>query len=588
MDNTMDKYVGRLLDNRYEILEVIGTGGMSVVYRALCHRLNRNVAVKILREDLALDEEFRRRFQTEAHAVAMLSHPNIVAVYDVSHSTDLEYIVMELIDGITLKQYLKKKGVLGWKEALHFTSQTAKALSHAHGRNIVHRDIKPHNIMILKDGTTKVADFGIARLENAQNTDVNETLGSVHYISPEQARGEIVDARSDIYSLGIVMYEMLTGQLPFDGESDDEIAMQHLSTVPVPLSELNPDIPPEVENIVMTAMEVNKEARYQSAEELLASIEDYRKAQALLTGSSVEYPAAYPLNIPEDVEPIGRSGELSKEAYTRRRARSKKVSMLTGFLCVITFLFTVVTFLWNYWLEGLFSEAERLNVPNFVGSYYTSVTENSNLTETFNFTVVFASDPNIAEGMIISQAPDAGNSVMLVQEGIDVRLTVSSGIKMLTIPNLLNTEYREASITLRDLGFDVEIEYENSSSITVDYIIRTNPSAGETLSSGSTVYITVSEGPETLYVTMPNLIGLTQEAAISRLENLGLTVGTVTPVESDYTPGTIIWQSETAYAQIEEKTIIYMQVSKQAPEEESPPPIDNEVSPSPQNPEDQD
>ena len=221
----MDKYIGRLLDGRYEILEEIGRGGMAVVYRARCHRLNRYVAVKILKEELSRDEDFRRRFYAESQAVAMLSHPNIVAVYDVNHSNDIDYIVMELIDGVTLKQYMQQRGALSWREALHFATQIAKALEHAHSRGIIHRDIKPHNIMILKDGSVKVADFGIARLNSAQNTLTREALGSVHYISPEQAKGAQVDARSDLYSLGVVMYEMLTGKPPYDGESPVAIAI---------------------------------------------------------------------------------------------------------------------------------------------------------------------------------------------------------------------------------------------------------------------------------------------------------------------------------------------------------------------------
>lgn len=218
-----------LLDDRYEILEKIGEGGMAVVYKAFCHRLSRFVAVKIMREDMAADEEFRRRFCAESHAIAMLSHPNIVAVYDVSHSDDVEYIVMELVDGITLRQYMEKRGALNWKEALHFTKQIAKALAHAHSRGIIHRDIKPQNIMLLKDGTIKVADFGIAALEN-EVQESGQAVGSIHYIAPEQARGENPDARSDIYSLGVVMYEMLTGCKPYTGDTIGEIAVKHMSS----------------------------------------------------------------------------------------------------------------------------------------------------------------------------------------------------------------------------------------------------------------------------------------------------------------------------------------------------------------------
>lgn len=241
----MDQYIGKLLDNRYEILERIGVGGMAVVYKARCHRLNRLVAVKILKEELAQDAEFRRRFHDESQAVAMLSHPNIVAVYDVSRSSELDYIVMELIDGITLKQYMQKKGgKLSWREALHFITQIMKALSHAHGRGIIHRDIKPHNMMVLRDGSLKVADFGIARLTSAaQATLTQEALGSVHYISPEQARGSHIDARSDLYSAGVVLYEMITGRLPYEGDSPVAVAIQHINSIPLSPREIDPEIP---------------------------------------------------------------------------------------------------------------------------------------------------------------------------------------------------------------------------------------------------------------------------------------------------------------------------------------------------------
>lgn len=273
----MDKYIGRLLDGRYEILEEIGRGGMAVVYRARCHRLNRYVAVKILKEELSRDEDFRRRFHAESQAVAMLSHPNIVAVYDVNRSNDADYIVMELIDGLTLKQYMQQRGSLSWREALHFATQIAKALEHAHGRGIVHRDIKPHNIMILKDGSVKVADFGIARLNSSQNTLTREALGSVHYISPEQAKGSQVDARSDLYSLGVVMYEMLTGKPPYDGESPVAIAIQHINSTPTPPRQMNPNIPLGLQQITLHAMCSDLSARYSSATAMIEDLEALRK-----------------------------------------------------------------------------------------------------------------------------------------------------------------------------------------------------------------------------------------------------------------------------------------------------------------------
>ena len=275
----MDQYIGKLLDNRYEILERIGIGGMAVVYKGRDHRLNRLVAIKILKEELATDAEFRRRFHDESQAVAMLSHPNIMAVYDVSHTPELDYIVMELLDGITLKQYMQKKGgKLAWREALHFITQIMKALSHAHSRGIIHRDIKPHNVMVLQDGTLKVADFGIARVTSAnQSTMTQEALGSVHYISPEQARGSHIDARSDIYSAGVVLYEMLTGRLPYEGDSPVAVAIQHINSVPLSPRELEPDIPEALEAITMKAMASDVNRRYISADAMLEDLEAFRR-----------------------------------------------------------------------------------------------------------------------------------------------------------------------------------------------------------------------------------------------------------------------------------------------------------------------
>ena len=285
----MDKYIGRLLDNRYEIMEVIGTGGMAVVYKARCHRLNRLVAIKILKDDYSQDGEFRRRFHAESQAVAMLNHPNIVSVYDVSTQGDADYIVMELVEGITLKQYMERRGGhLNWKESLHFAMQIGRALEHAHNQGIVHRDIKPHNVMILKNGSAKVTDFGIARVMSAQNTLTREALGSVHYISPEQAKGGRVDNRSDIYSLGVVMYEMICGRPPYDGESPVSVALQHINGgAPMP-STLNPNIPGGLEQIIMRAMSVDPDRRYTSATSMLYDMEEFRQNPNVLFAYGME------------------------------------------------------------------------------------------------------------------------------------------------------------------------------------------------------------------------------------------------------------------------------------------------------------
>ena len=563
MDTNMDKYLGTMLDDRYEILEVIGTGGMAVVYKAMCHRLNRYVAVKILRDELANDEEFRKRFQTEAQAVAMLSHPNIVSVYDVSHSDGVEYIVMELIEGVTLMQYMKKKGALGWKEALHFAVQISKALEHAHEKGIVHRDIKPQNIMILKDGTIKVADFGIAALESAQEKKSDQTVGSVHYIAPEQARGEQPDPRSDIYSLGVVMYEMLTGKMPYDGDTAEQVAMKHITGHPVPPQELNPDIPEELAAITLKAMNSDINARYQSASELLRDLEDFRKQQAAANlGSGSDEDVEILDVITPDVHPIGKAGELSKEKYARRRRRSRKVSLLSGACGVLVFLIAVFVFLWNYWLRDIFSVAERINIPNFVGASYEDIVNSSEFKKLFNFEVNYAIDPDVPEGQIISQDPEADRSMMVVPEGIDVSLTVSTGVRQTVIPDVTNKHYQEATIELQNAGFIVEIaNTEASDTVTVDYVISTDPAPGEELAAGSTVFLTVSAGPSIKLVTMPNLVGSTEKDAIARIESSNLSYGDTTYIHSDYDEGTVIRQSIDAYSEVEEHTRIFIWVS---------------------------
>ena len=293
----MNHYIGQLLDDRYEILEVIGTGGMAIVYKALDHRLNRQVAIKILKDEFSGDDEFRRRFRAEGEAVAMLSHPNIVQVYDVSSSDDANYLVMELIDGISLKQYMEVKGVLNWKETLHFAMQIAKGLEHAHSRGIVHRDIKPHNIMVLKDGSVKVMDFGIARVMSKSNTLTKEALGSVHYISPEQAKGGYTDSRSDIYSLSVVMYEMMTGRPPFDGESPVAVAIQHINGGAPKPSSLNPNIPVGLEQIILKGMALEPKDRYSSATEMLQDMEEFRKNPAIDFQYQASGPSEHPIAI---------------------------------------------------------------------------------------------------------------------------------------------------------------------------------------------------------------------------------------------------------------------------------------------------
>ena len=566
----MDKYLGTTLDDRYVIKKVIGSGGMAVVYRATDNRLKRSVAVKILRDELEADEEFRRRFQTEAQAVAMLSHPNIVSVYDVSHSEDVEYIVMELIEGVTLMQYMQKRGALGWKEALHFSVQIARALEHAHSKGIVHRDIKPQNVMILRDGTIKVADFGIAALETRQEQRSDQTVGSVHYIAPEQARGEQPDTRSDIYSLGVVMYEMLTGRMPYDGETAEQIALKHIAGVAEDPQKLNPEIPDELARITLKAMNADIKTRYQTATELLADLEEFRKQQAAAgraADSAGEDGGVFP-----DVDPIGRTGEMSRAKYARRRSRSRKVSILSGAVGVLVFMIAVFVFLWNYWLHDIFSAAERVDLPSFVGEDYESVVNDSSYRGLYKFTVTYSIDPTVPEGRIISQDPEAGRSLMIVPEGISVTLTVSTGVREASVPNVVNKSYQEAVVELQNSGFKVERREAADDSVTAEYVISTDPAPGESLAEGSTVFVTVSTGPSVQTMTMPNLVGRTEDEAISLINSSNLVYADSTYIESDQEKGTVIRQSIAAYEEVEERTRIYIWVSTGPAETPEPTP----------------
>ncbi len=552
--DTNDKYIGKMLDDRYEIREIIGEGGMAIVYRALDHRLNRDVAVKIMRDEMAADEEFRRRFCTESHAVAMLSHPNIVAVYDVSHNDNVEYIVMELVDGITLKQYMERKGMVAWKEVVHFTKQISKALAHAHERGIIHRDIKPQNIMLLRDGTIKVGDFGIAALENEVYENNGEAIGSIHYIAPEQARGECPDARSDIYSLGVMMYEMLTGGLPFTGNTLGEIAVQHMNAKPVPPHEKNPEIPLELERITLKAMNAELSERYQSANALLSDLEAFIHTPVTIEGDGADYENP-------DVKPVRSSTELSRERYKLRRRRSGVVSFMSGTFGLLVLAVALFAFLWNFWLKDVFSPAERIALPNFEGCNYESIINNTELNSMYKFNVIYISDDSVEPGIVISQSPAAGRSMMVTPSGIEVNLTVNAGVSLTSVPDVLNTDYRDAMRNLRAAGFNVEIENAASDSYTKDYVIATSPVAGEQLSSGSTVYITVSAGPEIQYVSMPNLVGSTEDSAISRIESSNLSYGGSDRVVSDYEAGTVIDQSISSSESVAEHTKVYLTVS---------------------------
>ena len=551
-----DKYIGMMLDGRYEIIERIGEGGMAIVYKALCHRLDRYVAVKIMRDDLAADEDVRRRFCAESHAVAMLSHPNIVAVYDVSHNDAVEYIVMELVNGITLKQYMEKKGALNQEEVVHFTKQIADALAHAHERGIIHRDIKPQNIMLLRDGTVKVGDFGIAALENEIHEETGQAIGSIHYIAPEQARGECPDARSDIYSLGVVMYEMLVGEKPYTGETLGEIAVLHMNAKPVPPTEKKPDVPAELERICLKAMCAELEERYQSARELSEDLE--RFAQPPVVPAQLEDEKAMKA---KEKKIKRREKQETREAIRENRRRASKVSFLLGCFGVLMVAIGLFAFLWNFWLGDIFAPAKRINLPDFSGQNYEQLLNDPQYKDMYSFQVMFVVDPEVEPGTVMNQNPASGRSMMVSPSGIEVELTVSSGVTMTPVPDIINMDYREATAMLKQAGFYVEIENVVSDSVAPDYVADVNPGVGEEISTGSIVYITVSVGQTLDYVPMPNLIGLSEEAAITQIEGAGLSYGGAERVSSDVMSGTVISQSVDAGTEVEEHSRITLSVS---------------------------
>ena len=495
----MDQYIGKMLDNRYEILERIGTGGMAVVYKTRDHRLNRLVAVKILKPELAQDEDFRRRSNAESQAVAQLSHPNIVSVYDVSRGGDTEYIVMELIDGITLKQYMEKRGQLNWRESLHFITQILRGLSHAHSRGIVHRDIKPQNVMVLRDGSVKVADFGIACLENSAQTLTQEALGSVHYISPEQARGERTDARSDIYSAGVVMYEMLTGRLPFEGDSAVSVAIQHLSSVPLAPRELNPEIPTQLELICMKAMTPDLDRRYASADAMIADLEDFRKNPSIsldftmmdLRPEEPEEPTQPIRTYDRTLHPTPKNREREPERVRERRSRDYDdyepprrgggagVKVLVVVAIVLALALAMVLF--RMVSDSIKQQSQApvtYPVPMVVGYTVDQAREMSGVKDVFTIKEMGSEfDDEHPAGVIIRQNPTEDRHVR--DDNLVIEVWVSAGEETGEMPDVVNKTPAQANVMMKDLKekYDLEIiadeaEMEFNDEITEGFIIR--------------------------------------------------------------------------------------------------------------------
>ncbi len=591
MDN--DKYIGRLLDGRYEILEVIGTGGMAVVYKARCHRLNRLVAIKILKDDYIQDEEFRRRFRAEGEAVGMLSHPNIVSVYDVSSSNQADFIVMELIDGITLKQYMEKRGYLNWKETLHFAIQIGKALEHAHGRGLVHRDIKPHNVMVLKNGSVKVADFGIARVMSKSNTLTKEALGSVHYISPEQAKGGRVDNRSDIYSLGIVMYEMIAGRVPYDGESPVGVAIQHINGGAVLPSRINPNIPQRLEKIIMRAMALDPEDRYPTATAMLYDMDEFRKTPEVVPAPApapaadsrtkvipvkpTPPPQPKPKTIAERTavkkDPdVVRSGQRpSKPKQPEPPSGNNRIMTIAILSCAAVILVALIITLVLISSGAFSNKDDMVRVPELLGEYYDQLGEYEGIEIKRQGS---ENSEQYEKGQIMYQYPKAG---MEVVNGTKVFVIVSLGTEApaKTMEQLTTVKAEEAERFLDGLEMNLNIiKYdEHSSTVPVGSVTRTEPAAGEELKEGQTVRLWVSTGPEIVKAEMPNVVGKTYDKAVSLLEANGFKNIRQNPVDSEEEKGEVIAQSVEKYERVDVTTLIVLDVSTGISEETTEPDV---------------
>lgn len=573
----MDKYIGKMLDGRYEIIELIGSGGMANVYKAKCHRLNRMVAVKILKSDMAENEEIRRRFRDESRAVAQLSHANIVSVYDVSSSGDTEYIVMELIDGITLKQYMERRGQMDWRESLHFIIQIMRALEHAHSRGIIHRDIKPQNIMVLRDGSVKVADFGIACLQNNAQTLTQDALGSVHYISPEQARGEHIDARSDIYSAGVVLYEMLTGRLPFEGDTAVSVAIQHLSSVPLAPSEIREDVPKGLELICMKAMCADINKRYASATAMLEDLESFRKnpdidmeyiREELKEKENTE--ATRYISKKELSEAVRNKKEKEKDELAAEKQEKtgiagtkdekKRMAIIIGaFAGALLLIFLIFTLIFNGFGGGGDSSGHK--VPDIRGMTVEEAEKLEGIKDIFTIEVVGTKENSkYKDGEIISQDPSEGT---LRKNNLTIQVYVCAKVEKSYMPTVLNMSESDAKSILNNmsLGLNIQVQDKPSDTVAKGLVVATSPAAGAEIRQGNTVIIYISSGREIKPVTVPNFVGMTEEKANLEAQKLGLVVGASSSEYSDKPAGTVIRQSISATTEAKTGDNIYFTIS---------------------------
>ena len=548
---------GRLLGNRYEILEKIGNGGMAMVYKAKCHVLNRLVAVKILRDEFTTDEEFIKRFSIEAQAAASITHPNIVSVYDVGREGNLYYIVMELVKGKTLKEIITEEGgPLPWKWSINIAMQIASALETAHKNNIVHRDIKPHNIIITEDGIAKVTDFGIAKaVSNSTITAFGTTIGSVHYFSPEHARGGYTDSKSDIYSLGIVMYEMLTGRVPFDADTPVSVALKHMQEEPIPPIEVNPKIPKAVNDIIMKAIRKDTTLRYQTATDMLR---DLNRALKSPNGDFVDNEEYEEIAETRKI-PTMNNVEIKKETIPNK---NKKESFFTKHKKLTVFILVVALF-----AIGLIGTLVYLRVsnpaetvlPNLVGvsreeaekTLKDKKLELGEVKEEYN--------GDYAQGYVISQDP-AYQSNYNVKEKTKVNLVISLGIEEATVPKVKGLKQDEAIKALEDAKLKYEIVEEESKKIEAGYVISQETDEDTKVNAGDTVVIHVSTGIKMIEV--PSIVGKSESDAKKELKDAGLKVIVVTEEDTTKDNNTVLKQSLDVGKEVEDGTSITITVNK--------------------------
>lgn len=543
--------IGRLLGNRYKILEQVGGGGMSLVYRAKDVYLNRMVAIKILREQLTCDEEFVARFRQEAQAVASLSHSNIVSIYDVGHDTGTYYLVMEMVEGRDLKEVIKEKGVFSLQETVDIAEQICDAVEHAHEHHIIHRDIKPHNIILTSEGKAKVTDFGIARaVSNATITHTGNIMGSVHYFSPEQARGEIADERSDVYSLGVVLYEMLTGALPFEGESPISVALKKIQHDPISPRQINPQIGEAMEKVILRAMNKEPKKRYGSLRELredLVSAHLYNRLENEVSGEVTEDTITLPA-LPK------RAQEKLKKKFTYNNLTAPLKIWVWVMIGLVIF-----GFLFGMYLSASVLARDEVMVPDITDisvEEATTTLEENGLSLAVGKTI---NHPTIAEGLIISQVPKAEE---IVKKNEKIEVTVSEGPQMVEVPNVLNDSLSEAQIALDNQGLEWEIIRVYNSQIPVGNVISQDPEVNKSVPQGTAVKLIISKGPEPVYIKMPALTGYKLNEAKHVLEINKLNLVNVQPeISYRYSEGTVIRQDPGAESEILQGSAVNLVVS---------------------------